>query len=199
MQAKFPRGALLLLGLAPACGGGKGTLDSGIERIDSAPLAVDATEVCPTEERIEIGACDAPESEFPCMGFEENLVFVPLSQGDPVTPVVGFQGIAMFVFGFRVSGVDPGPQDAPLERPTLFARVQDETNYVVSETELKPRLLEIETGRYEGFEVQLPYPGEFDQYDGVDLRASFRMTDRGGVLQCGVLEFVGTKSVNPQL
>jgi hypothetical protein len=184
--------------------GGETSADAAVSVIDGAPgqddaaVELDASTDCPAQERVVIGGCDVTGSDQPCMGYENDMIFVPLESGDTLEPVVGFQGTAMFVFGFHVSNVDPGSGDDPLDLPTVVVRVEDQDGQVVSSADSKPALTEIDTATYEGFGLQLPFPGDYDQYDGVQLSASMRITDRTGHMECGSIDFLGAKAAIPQ-
>lgn len=180
-----------------ACGGGGGGPDSGMMPVVDSGLVIDATTVCPPQAVVAIGGCVDGTTGDPCSGFGDNLEYVPLSDGDTVTPIVGFQGLAMFVFGYHVADVNPGPEGTPLAWPTVEVAVLDESDTAVTSAEAKPRLVDIGGGVYEGFELQLPYEGDFDRFAGVPLRATMRVTDVDGVLQCGELGFVGDEAFLP--
>jgi hypothetical protein len=88
-----------------ACGGGDDdtSADGGAAGEDGATAA------CFAQADVEIGHCVESTNNAPCLDFESDTrVFLPVTPTEVIQPIIGLQGLNMFVFAVRGVGIEPG-------------------------------------------------------------------------------------------
>ena len=86
------------------CGGDDdGGVDSGGAGSDASSAA------CLAASALEIGHCVDTANDAPCLDFASpTRQFRPLAPTEVVQPIIGLQGLNMFVFAVRAAGIVPG-------------------------------------------------------------------------------------------
>ncbi len=189
---------------APDVGASADVGDVGAQVADSGEAGDvsepgEAPELCPLQQEgdpgLTVGRCEVADSGQDCTGASDEVeVFVPLSDGDEVAIVQGFQGATMLNFSVRTSGINPGDPDDIDSRlnPIVEVRVY-RTSYSV-------------VGRFRGRVAFVPHSADPTLLIGSDLfvllestvpvevgqtlTAVITIRDSDGEERCGFVAFV---------
>ncbi len=180
---------------AAACGDDDAG-DDDVTVPDGAPAADAPMVDCVNMPTLSFGKCELPDGGA-CNGqLGENGTFVPITAGEVLQPVVGFQGSDMFVIGIAAEGIELGT--TPSERPRATAQLlhgdttiatfngtpdfyADDTN---PERMLAPSLFLIVVG-----------PAQELVDETILARAD--LTDHTGAYRCGEVTFVAGELIVP--
>lgn len=148
-----------------------------------------------TGEPLSIGRCEIGQTEQDCTGApDESKTFVPLTDGDTMRIVQGFQGVTMLNFTVRAEEIDPGnPEDRFSDENPIVELKLFRTSYSV-------------VGRFRERVAFQPDPEDYTAFIGADLfvllgaevpvRAGQTVTavatvvDQAGQVRCGSVEFI---------